>query len=249
MNHRASKLMLLALCGAPLFWFAGDWSYSRWIASRMTRQEQSIRRDATGLRTGCEAFTLGTGSTAILFIHGFADTPAVFHPMAADLAARGFTCRAMRLPGAGMPVGISRTITRAMWEDEVRREIADLQKTHGRVWLAGHSMGGALAARIAFSQADSVAGVILLAPLFEVSGRRAPLLPARNWFELGRRALVFTETLELAFPRDVHNETARQFDMRDEFLPLNIYQQTFELADAAKECAPHIRQPVLMVVS
>ena len=243
------KRGILILGVFALLWIGGDWGYARLVARHMARAEPHMERDADGLHKGCEAFTVGQGDPAILMVHGFADSPAVFRPMSVVLAADGFTCRAMRLPGAAMPITVSQTVTRQMWEAEILREVRALHKTHSEVWLIGHSMGGALCAKIAAQHPEEIRGLILLAPLFEVSSRRSIGFSPRASFEFARCALVFTDTLELFFTRDIRDPSMRDFDQRDHFIPFSIYQQLFALTDDVRGLASRIRQPVLVVVS
>ncbi len=249
MKNRIIKWGLCAFAILALVWVAGDWGYAHVLAARMASVESRLERDSTGVRKGCEAFTVGQGSTAILLVHGFADSPAVFRPMAALLAEDGFTCRAMRLPGAAMPLAVSRTVTRQQWEEEILREIRVLRKTHAKVWLAGHSMGGALSAKIAAQYPEEVDGLVLLAPLVEVSTRRSLGCSMRPVFEAACQAWVFTDTFELIFPRDLREPSAAGVDLRDRFIPFSVYRQLFELTDAMRGLAPRIRQPLLLVIS
>jgi carboxylesterase len=249
MNTALIFKILFLIAGGIAFWMAGDWSYARWTAHRLADSETHIQRDAHGLRKGFEDFTVGTGDTAILMIHGFADAPSIFRPMADRLAEDGFTCRAMRLPNAGMPIDEVRHVTRQRWEDQIVLEIRELRKTHSQVWLLGHSLGGGLATHVAGQHPDEITGVILLAPLFEVSPRRSPVLGARQWFDVASRTLVFTDVLENTFPRDMKDQSVLAEDLRDQFIPMNIYRELFGLADSLQTAAPQIRRPLLMVVS
>src|SRR5579871_5198861 len=91
------KWLLLVPVAIPVAWLGLDFSYSLLVQFQYARWEAGIVRDPDGVRRGCREFTVGRGDTALLLIHGFSDSPAVFRRMAPDLAARGFACRAMRL--------------------------------------------------------------------------------------------------------------------------------------------------------
>jgi carboxylesterase len=249
MNKARIRKIVFTIIGLVSFWMAGDWTYARWVVNQLAENEKHIERDATGLRKGCESFTVGSGDTAILMIHGFADSPAIFRPMASLLAQDGYTCRAMRLPGAGMPVDNARYVTRQMWEDAIYVEVRKLLKTHSQVWLLGHSLGGGLATRVAAQHPDEIAGAVLLAPLFEVSSRRSPLLTARQWFTMASRMLLFSDVFEITFSRDVKDASALDIDRRDQFIPFNIYQELFGLVDSLRQIAPQIQRPLMVVVS
>src|SRR5687768_5379807 len=98
------KMALTAILVFVGVWLLGDFLYSRIIAWRVARWETTIERHPNGVRVGCEDFTVGSGETALLLVHGINDSPAMWRKMAPRLAEQGFTCRAMRLPGFAMPL-------------------------------------------------------------------------------------------------------------------------------------------------
>ncbi|MCH8922653.1 MAG: hypothetical protein IIA67_05840, partial [Planctomycetes bacterium] len=69
-------------------WLAGDFLHSRVVRFRLARWERRIERDEDGVRLGCADFTLGSGETALLLVHGFGDSPAVFLPLGRPPAER-----------------------------------------------------------------------------------------------------------------------------------------------------------------
>jgi pimeloyl-ACP methyl ester carboxylesterase len=92
------------------------------------------------------AYRIGNGSVALLFIHGFADTPCVWRRITRRLAeGERFTCRAMRLPGSAEPAAFARCQSLALWRTQVADELVRLREAHDAVWVVGHSLGGALA--------------------------------------------------------------------------------------------------------
>jgi carboxylesterase len=113
-----------------------------WFGVRRRLWERRIRRGADGVLADAAPYTVGNGATALLLIHGFADSPAVFRELAAELAAKGLACRVMRMPGACEPRAVAARQSPATWLAAVRAEVAVLRATHRQVWLLGHSMGG-----------------------------------------------------------------------------------------------------------
>jgi pimeloyl-ACP methyl ester carboxylesterase len=88
--------------------------------------EARAQRGPDGLRRGYEPFSIGTGATAALLIHGFGSSPSVFARLAPTLAQRGFTCRVMRLPGFGEPLSEYARVTAADWRAAVHAEVLAL---------------------------------------------------------------------------------------------------------------------------
>src|SRR5690606_6032951 len=98
-RKRRYKLAVALMLALPILWLLGDLGYSLIVGSRLRGWESGLTRNTEGVRVEGEAYTLGEGPAAILFVHGFAESPANFRPMVEHFANRGFTCRAMRLPG------------------------------------------------------------------------------------------------------------------------------------------------------
>ncbi|MFH0879214.1 MAG: alpha/beta fold hydrolase [Lentisphaerota bacterium] len=228
---------------------AVDFAYAHVVAARQARWERQVTRDVHGLRAGCEEFTTGQGSTALLMIHGFGDSPAVFGPFASRLAALGFSCRALRLPGAGLPVELARSATHDQWIQAIDDAVFALRKQHAAVWLVGHSLGGALATEYVLSNSNQVDGLILLAPLVEVSSDRSPFLPPETWFRLGQHLHLFVDTLENYFPLDVHDPKARAQVVKERFIPLSQYTELFATVSNIRNQSTRLRLPLLVFLA
>ncbi len=114
----------------------------------------------------------GTNGEAVLVLHGFTAGPAGLLPWARALAAAGYTVDLPLLPGhgTGWQDLAGTKYTRIL--DEVHQRYAALAATHSRVFVAGLSMGGALALHLASSHA--VAGLALVNPGLTIASRLAP---------------------------------------------------------------------------
>lgn len=238
---------LIAACAIALV-LGPDFAYSRVVHHRAETWEQLQVRDAYGVRTDCAAYEAGTGRVAVLLIHGFGSSPAVFHRWVPLLAERGLTGRAMRLPGFGEPIERAAAVTLDDWNRSIDAEIEALASRHDEVWLIGHSMGGALAANAAVRHPDIVSGLVLVAPLCEVGRRRTLGLPAEPLFGL-RRLLAFTEVLETCFPVDAHDPSIRSIEARDRFVPRAVYEAMFAAMHAGRESAAQLQVPVLVLAA
>ena len=227
-------------------WLAANLLHWLWISVRLRQWEKGFVRDDHGLRPGTAPYTVGAGPVAVLWIHGFADSPTVFRRMTGRLAETGrFTCRAMRFPGAGEPVRAAAHVTLADWNTSVRGEIDALRSNHAQVWVAGHSLGASLALRAAFDPESGVAGVVLLAPMLRVSRRRSPVLPPAVWFRLANFVFFFSRTFESCFAPNVAAADDPCFAVtRDRFIPFLVYRNLFALIDTLAPRAPELRVPI-----
>ena len=236
--------MAAVLLVPPLLWLAGDALHARRTLARANAPDA---RRAAG-----EPFALNpAGTPALLLVHGFADSPAVFEKIAPSLAEAGFAVRALRLSGSGVPPAEMAGTTLDTWRADLDREIAALRAADPvrPVWLVGHSLGGALAFDAALRAENRIAGLVLLAPLIAPSDARSPLLSSRQWFALLDRALVFTDVVESRLPPDLRDPEARAAYRTDQFIHRDIYRALFAALDAIRARAADWRGPLLMIVS
>ncbi len=232
-------------------WLALNLLHALWVETRRFLWERRIKREPGGLLPEAAAYRIGKGPIALLFIHGFADTPYIWRRITGHLATNGpFTCRAMRLPGSGEPAAYARQQSLQRWRTHVADEIIRLRETHAAVWLVGHSLGSALALDAALRTSSLVDGVVALAPMLEVSRKRSPLLPPGLWFWLARVALCLSPTFESCFSADgVAVDDPTFTYTRDRFIPFSVYRGLFALVRANRKQAAHLRQPLFAVMS
>ena len=235
----------------PVAWLGANLLHALWIGGRRWRRERRIRRDAAGVAEGAEAYTVGSGPVAMLWVHGFADTPQTFRRMAERMAATGAcTCRVMRLPGAAEPLAVAARQTQETWLAAVNAEVAALRRGHARVWLLGHSLGGTLALAVALRDPAAADGLILLAPLIAVSRRRSPVLSPRLWFRLARVAFVGSRVFESCFAVNAVAADDPTFTYhRDRFIPFSTYRNLFALIDEIAPRAAELRAPVFAALA
>lgn len=100
--------------------------------------------------------------TAVLLCHGFTGSPCSMRPLAEQLAAQGLRVELPRLPGHGtrwQELGLTEWTD---WYRAVEQQWYRLDADSEQVFVAGLSMGGALALRLA--EQHPVAGVVLVNP-------------------------------------------------------------------------------------
>jgi len=122
-----------------------------------------------------DPFTADGGPVGVLVLHGFTGSPRTVRAWAAHLAEAGLTVRAPLLAGHGADW---RSLARTGWTDwyaDAERAFTELHARCEQVFVAGISMGGCLAFRLAQTQRDRVSGVIVVNP--SLAGDN-PLIPA-----------------------------------------------------------------------
>lgn len=109
-------------------------------------------------------FRAGTGRIAVLFCHGFTGSPWSLLEWARITADAGYRVSVPRLPGHGTSWEELQQTHWRDWYTAVEREFLTLRAEADQVFVAGLSMGGALALRLAERYNSDVAGLILVNP-------------------------------------------------------------------------------------
>lgn len=208
---------------------------------------KNIKRDSDGIREGCKEFSVGNGDIGLLLIHGFGDSPAIYHKFALALSKIKFTCNVMRLPKFALPITEYSKTNSKQWIKALEQEIYQLKQKHKSVWIIAHSLGGAITIKYLLNNPQQVDGVILLAPLFKVSSRQSFFIPSRLLFQIANSFLIFTKIFENYIPLNVCDTTIKH--SFDRFIPKIIYKEMFNLLDDVKEKAKKINIPCLMILS
>ncbi|MDG9716208.1 carboxylesterase [Streptomyces sp. DH24] len=126
---------------------------------------------------GAEPFRHEGGEVGVLLCHGFTGCPQSLRPWADRLAERGLTVSLPLLPGHGTRWEDLQLTGWPDWYAEVDRELRALRERCARVFVAGLSMGGALALRLAARHGAAVDGVVVVNPANKVHGLSAYALP------------------------------------------------------------------------
>lgn len=130
---------------------------------------------------GAEPFRADGNRTGILLCHGFTGSPASMIPWAQHLAELGHTVRVPRLPGHGTTW---REMNRTRWTDwyaELDTALTELRATCDHVIVAGLSMGGCLALRLAEQRPHDVDALVLVNPAVNLDRLDLRLVPALQW--------------------------------------------------------------------
>jgi carboxylesterase len=126
---------------------------------------------------GAEPYAHDGGRTGVLFCHGFTGTPQSLRSWAGSAATAGHTVRLPRLPGHGTTWQEMNRTGWADWYAEVDRALTDLAERCEHVVVAGLSMGGALALRLAEQRPSEVTALVLVNPSVLDPDPRLRLVP------------------------------------------------------------------------
>jgi len=129
------------------------------------------------VQPGAEPFSADAGPVGVLVCHGFTGSPRTVRPWAEHLAAAGLTVRAPRLPGHGTTW---QDLGRTRWQDwygAAERAFTELSGKCEQVFVAGLSLGGCLAFRLAQTQGTRVSGLVVVNPSLAPDTRLFLLAP------------------------------------------------------------------------
>lgn len=124
-------------------------------------------------------------ASRVLVLHGFTGSPYSVRPLAQAFAGAGMTVRLPRLPGHGTDW---RALNRTTWQDwysAAERELLALTEDGSRAAVAGLSMGGTLALRLAELHPDRVSGLVLVNPALVIDDPRLRALPLLKHLRAG----------------------------------------------------------------
>ncbi|GGL85330.1 esterase [Streptomyces fumigatiscleroticus] len=139
---------------------------------------------------GAEPFRHEGGEAGVLLCHGFTGSPQSLRPWAEHLAERGLTVALPLLPGHGTRWEDMQLTTWQDWYAEVDRELRALRERCTRVFVAGLSMGGTLALRLAARHGDAVDGVMVVNPANRMHGLAPYALPVVRHLVRTTRAIA-----------------------------------------------------------
>jgi carboxylesterase len=124
-----------------------------------------------------EPFSAPGGPVGVVLVHGFTGSPVSMRPWADYLATAGLAVELPRLPGHGTTWQQMNTTAWTDWYAEVDRSFLALAANCDDVLVAGLSMGGCLALRLAEERPDQVAGIVLVNPSVASENRQLSAVP------------------------------------------------------------------------
>ncbi|HEY2065296.1 MAG TPA: alpha/beta fold hydrolase [Gemmatimonadaceae bacterium] len=196
-----------------------------------------------GIVEGAESFALtGTNGRAVLLLHGSGDSPQTVRYLGERLHAAGYSVLAPLLPGHGRsPLAFSR-VSAAAYLTAAEDALDELRGRTGWIAVAGLSMGGALAARLAAEAAD-VKALLLLAPYLLPP-------PSVRWAALTSPAWRLVQPyLPGRGEASVHDPAARDASYAYGVFPPNALRALIDTAAAGRAALAAVTVPTLVVNS
>lgn len=128
----------------------------------------------TAATEGARGLFYAGGRVGVLLIHGLSGTPVEMRYIANGLAREGHTVSCPQLAGHCNTLEDLRRSTWIDWYGTTERALLDLKARCDHVFVAGLSMGGILALRLAAQHPETVRGVMSYAPTLWLDGWGVP---------------------------------------------------------------------------
>jgi pimeloyl-ACP methyl ester carboxylesterase len=188
-----AKETIRALAGAGLC------GLGLWLALAVPYQSHAFRIDAGGCRLVTDIVEPAGGAPQgyVVLLHGLSANKRIMSYIAAGFAAQGLRVFVPDLPGHARTDGpFSYERSEQCSENLVRELVARGLLDPERTILAGHSLGGAIALRVA--SRVSVAGVVAIspAPMRPIRGVSPEMMPFHDYGALPAHSLVMSAAWE-----------------------------------------------------
>ena len=140
-------VLLLALCAGAFFWYVSDYYRAEDVALDVLAQDSglSVQDNLTVLSPSVPS------DTAIIFYPGAKVEAEAYLPLLEQIEQTGVSCVVVHMPSRV-------AIVDANAAEDVMEQFPEIQHWY----MAGHSMGGAMASQFASGHQDEIDGLILL---------------------------------------------------------------------------------------
>ena len=126
-------------------------------------------------------FEFSGGKIGCVLIHGFTSSPWVLRPFGRALYKNGISVSAPLLPGHGTQPDEMIGVPWKTWIEAVKDATEKLNRTCEKLFLVGHSMGGAIALYLAAEM--MLEGVVSLSAPIKLQSRGLRFIPVLKFFK------------------------------------------------------------------
>jgi len=202
---------------------------------------------------------------AVLLIHGITGTPSEMRYLGKALNKAGFSVLCNTLPRHCSSLGELKKVTWQEISAACEKDFKFLRQGHGKVFVAGLSMGALMSVHLAFKFPGEAAGIVALAPTLFYDGwalHKGKVLMNLVWhIPFLRNAIniregwpygLKDETIRANIERFYKNAKSREFDNKvllfgSPFFPMACLYQHHRFANVVKKEIPSVNAPILII--
>ena len=183
-----------------------------------------------------DSFTLVGGKTGVIITHGFGSNPSEIAEFAHKIHEKGYTVKALRLPGHGTSPDHFSLVTFEDWYLAMKNTISELNEEVDEVILIGHSMGATLS--LLASAFNPVSAVVTICAPIELHPPFYALLPTVSNFVA-------------KWPRTPSSlKKIREANVKSyQIVPLNMVIELFNLMEVTRKFMHNVRVPSLIIAA
>lgn len=186
---------------------------------------------------GAEPFLYKAGEVGCLMLHGFTSSPFEMRGLGHYLAARGITAGAPLLAGHGTSPEDLQATTWRDWYESVEAALDTMLAQCKRVYLAGLSLGGALALYTAAHRGKELAGIVVMsAPIYLPPGLGSAL-----------KGLNRSTPYMNKFYKDIEDPVARNNHVGYDRSPVTALASLVEFLEPVRTSLPRVKVPSLVI--
>jgi carboxylesterase len=199
--------------------------------------------DTAAVIPGAETIDLQEeGSSGVLLLHGFGDTPQTLALLAGRLRKSGYSVLAPLLPGHGRNPESFANSRAAEWNQAAKDAYDAMRARHDKVSVVGLSMGGALTVILA-AERKEIPALVLIAPYVGMPRLlRAAAATHRLW---GRLA----GSVHARNPRSIRDPIEREKNLAYGTLTGRELHELSLVVRNARKSLPHVSSPALIIQS
>ncbi len=177
-------------------------------------------------------------SVAFLLVHGFCAAPNEVASLGQFLAEKGISSYAVRIAGhETSPEDLSKTL-RQDWYKSVSVGLDEVKSWNTEhLFVAGFSMGGALALQLASSN-DDIDGIVLISPAIRIFSTAAKFLPILKLF-------MKFKSVDLEKIQKVHGYDLQRTKYAKE--PLSAYSEFLKMIKEVRNLMHKVIVPALIM--
>ncbi len=241
MNIKLYLLLLFLLLIGPYG------CYSLYINYALSKSIKRLDIDsATGLIKGIGPFEFRKGDAGVLLIHGYTGTSREMLPLARYLSERNISSYGILLPGHGSTPRELKKTKKEDWYKAAEDELIRMKKKYKTVYIAGFSIGSAIAIRLAANY--QVDGIALLSPAIYLKKKEKDMLTVESQIKLLNLFFFYSYIKKPHLP-DVKDPSVDENNPFYEFYPVNTLKYLIDTMKKGRELLPKITCQILIIQS